>query len=415
MKILHVNTISTTGGATIAAQRLHKAMLAQGVESILGVQEKAWGTPNCLRITGKFYNFFGKIFSEKAAKTMEQLFWKKPITGAYTSFSLLPSFQFRYINTYPKNVTHLHWVTGGFLSPFDIGRLHGPVAWTLHDTWPFTGGCHFTNTGCIHYEKRCGTCPELSSQREYDLSRLHWQVKRNAVQRIKPVIIAPSKLIQDKAMNSGLLHDCRITYIPNGVDTSIFRPIPQKQARELLGLPLDKRIILFGAIGATSDYNKGFDLLGGALQYLIEKSPNYAVALFGASQSNLPLKIPQYALGQLHDELMLALAYSAADVFVCPSRQEAFSNTVLEALACGTPVVAFPVGGIPDMVTHMHNGWLATPYKPEELAKGITTILETEELRIQMGKKARSVVKDMFEIRSIAQQHVALYQEMLSA
>ena len=419
MKILHANT-HETGGAAIATNRLHLALREAGLDSGMAVLEKQGETSAAQLLT---VNRLSRRVLRPLARYCGQkcfcLAYKQPEHTAYMTFSLTPSLYHSRLNALPKDILHLHWITDDFLTPWSLGRLRGPIIWTMHDTWPFTGGCHFQSTGCERYKERCGCCPELGSRRERDISRLHWLLKRKAVERIRPVIISPSGEYARRASQSGMLHGCRVEHIPNGIDTDIFKPLPRTLARNILNLPESGNILLFGAMNAARDHNKGFDLLCKAITLMAtDKQRHFLPLVFGASQgdvrddSALPFS-PRF-LGRLHDEVTLALAYSAADVFVCPSRQENFPNTVLESLACGTPVVAFAVGGIPDMVEHGVNGWLARPHDVQCLAEGIALLFGDAELRQRMGVAARAKVEREFAARLVAKRYLALYEEILN-
>ena len=205
--------------------------------------------------------------------------------------------------------------------------------------------------------------------------------------------------------------------LPNPIDAAVFRPVPRRLARQLLGLAPETRYILFGACSAVADKRKGYDLLAAALNALPSASrENTCCLVFGAShgESSPPLPLPTRFLGVLHDEIALALAYSAADVFVCPSREESFSNTTLESLACGTPVAAFAVGGIPDMVEHQVSGMLAAPHDPHELAECIAYILARDDRRRRMGEAAREKVARQYDMPVVAKKYMALYEELLN-
>ncbi|MDR2820250.1 MAG: glycosyltransferase [Desulfovibrio sp.] len=414
MKILHLSTEEKSGGAAIAANRLHTALCNSGVDSHMGVLSRQTSSPYVHRIGGalsrRVMHPLGQRINDRCLGLHS-----RPQFPSYTSFNLLPSFQHRRLNALTKDILHLHWVGDGFISPWSLARLRAPVVWTMHDTWAFTGGCHYTNTGCERYVARCGQCPELRSHHEWDISRLHWLAKRRAVQRIQPIIISPSTAYARKAAKSGMLQDCRIEVIPNTLDTHIFRPIPQKQARDILGLPQDALLLLFGAMNAASDHNKGFDLLLEAMRQLpVSAQQQVAAVVFGADTATTSLSCHTHFLGRLHDAVTLALAYSAVDMFVCPSRQDNLPNTVLESLACGTPVVAFPVGGIPDMVEHGVSGWLAQAYDTAELARGISLLLNDAELRQRMGEAGRKKVEQTYAAPVIAKRHIALYEEILA-
>ena len=416
MHILHCNTYEGGGGAAIAANRLHRGLLAAGVDSRLAVAVSAHETPQVIPLGGKAVRLLLRPVVSNGERILAEAFYSRPPHPACTTFSLMPSLQHRRINALPRDVLHLHWVTDGFLAPWALARLRGPVIWTMHDTWPFTGGCHYPGPGCERYTASCGRCPELGSRRAWDLSRLHWRLKRGAVKRIRPVIISPSLAYAERAARSGLLAGCRVEHIPNGIDTEIFRPLDKTQARHLLNLPQDAIILLFGAMNAAGDHCKGFDLLCQALSILLAGGHgNFLPVVFGASESDAGLPLPMRFLGRLHDNITLSLAYSAADVFVCPSRQDNLPNTVLESLACGTPVAAFAVGGIPDMVEHGLSGCLARPHEPEDLARGLARLLGNKEDRRRMGEAGRARVERDFAMPVVAKRHISLYEEMLAA
>lgn len=416
MKILHCTTHDAAGGAAVAARRLHLALCAAGEESCLAVARKHVDSAHTVLVGGEVTRRVVRPILSRGEQKISDFFYTRPSHPAYTTFSFLPSLQHRRINVFPKDILHLHWVGEGFLSPWAIAGLQGPVVWTMHDTWPFTGGCHFFASGCERYRKHCGRCPELCSKRNADLSYFHWQIKRRAIVKLQPVFVSPSADYMDKARSSGMLQGCRIEHIPNCIDTKEFRPIDRQWARELLALPSHARILLFGAMGASSDRNKGFDLLCKSLQMLDSAQfPDTLLLVFGASGSEAHLPFPVHFLGRLHDSVTLALAYSAADVFVCPSRQENLPNTIMESLACGTPVAAFSVGGIPDMVEHKVNGYLAPPQDTESLAQGIAYLLKDDERRARMGEAARRVVEERYAAPVVAAQYKKLYADVLES
>lgn len=414
MRILHCNTHERAGGAAIAVNRLHCALLAAGVESRLGAMISSNETPQLVTLGNLATCRLLRPSIDYGEKILARLLYSRPAYPAVTTFSFLPSLRHRRINALPKDIIHLHWVTGGFLSPWALGRLRGPIVWTMHDTWPFTGGCHYPDVKCERYTASCGHCPELCSRREWDFSRLHWLLKRRALENIRPVMVSPSRAYAELAAQSALLAGCRVECIPNCIDTEIFRPLDKAQARNLLGLPQDGRILLFGAMNATSDHRKGFDLLDQALRILLAGGQgDFLPVVFGASEAGTDFPLPRRFLGRLHDNLTLALAYSAADVFVCPSRQDNLPNTVLEALACGTPVAAFSVGGIPDMVEHGRNGYLAAPGDTANLAAGLASLLRDADLRRRLGQAGREKVEREFSAPVIARRHIALYEDIL--
>jgi glycosyltransferase involved in cell wall biosynthesis/GT2 family glycosyltransferase len=413
MNVLHVNTFDRKGGAAIAAHRLHTALRTVGVNSHMGVLYKVTDDPSCFFLTTRFNRLLSR-FSLKLDSYPLSFYRRSPQSISFSPM-LMPSNTHRLVWNQQPTITHLHWLCFGFFPIFSVGRLKGPVVWTTHDSWPFTGGCHFSGE-CNRFEENCGKCPELNSNREMDLSRLGWLLKRNAYTRNCPVFVSPSSQFANMARKSSLLREARVEFIPNPVDTESFQPIPKDMARHVLNLPQHGRIILFGAPSATSDPRKGYDLLREALHSLPwANHEDITCVIFGASVgpqgSDLPF--PVRFLGHLTDETSLALAYAAADVFVCPSREESFSNTTVEALACGTPVVAFPVGGIPDMVVHKVNGFLAQPFDIKSLAHGIAWILEDPQRHVHLQEAGRKKVVHEFSLAQVSRQYMNLYLELL--
>ncbi|WP_035068308.1 glycosyltransferase [Nitratidesulfovibrio termitidis] len=414
MRILHATTQDVAGGASMAAMRLHGALLAQGSDSRVAVLAKEGEAPNVSLLGGKLSRRVLRPLVLRLEDNLLDAVYSRPQYPAHTTFSVTPSWNHARLNVLPKDILHLHWVGEGFLTPFSLGRLCGPVVWTMHDTFPFTGGCHFTSTGCTRYRGMCGHCPELGSSTAADISRLHWWWKRRAIRRIRPFIVSPSREYAERARQSGMLGDCPVEVIPNGLDVNAFRPIPREQARALLGLPQDGKLLLFGALLATGDSNKGFDLLLDALHRLRGMGmADFSAVVFGSATLGTTLPCPVHVLGRLHDTVTLALAYSAADVFVCPSRQENFPNTVMEAMACGTPVAAFSVGGLPDLVEDGVTGLLAAPADAASLAHAIARIVNEPAAAARMAGAARRKAVGEYSLPVLARRYADLYERVL--
>jgi glycosyltransferase involved in cell wall biosynthesis len=313
------------------------------------------------------------------------------------------------------DIVHLHWVAN-MMRLETLRRFKTPIVWTLHDSWPFTGGC-YVPVDCTRYLDSCGSCPVLGSRKVNDLSRLVWRRKQRAWQELNLTLIAPSNWIGECARASSLFRNARIKVIPNAIDTGRFKPADKVTAREILSLPQDKKLILFGAKAATKDPNKGFHLLKGALQELagqIEKGSTELI-VFGSSEEGqvADFAFKTHYLGWFNDEVSLALLYAAADVFVFPSIQESLGYTAMEAMACGIPCVAFRQGGVPDLIDHLENGYLAEAFEPTDLARGIAWVLENEQRRRNLSMAGRSKVEREFALEKVGKRHLALYQEIL--
>ena len=409
MRVVHLNK-SEFGGAAIAAQRIHAGLREQGIDSQFGALHSVADDESSIALTGRWRRMLDPL-----AQYIEQ--WPVKMWGkGDTLFSpgLLPSRMDRRINALGADIVHLHWITNAFLPLGALGRISAPVVWTLHDTWAFTGGCHYPGD-CRQYTINCAKCPCICSTIGQLFARWSTVEKKNGYSRIKPVVVTPSKNFQYNVGQSIFTKDLKCRHIPNAIDCSVFFPLDKDMARQILGIPQDGHVVAFGAVRAASDPRKGYDLLRDAMSILKRKSSDRINTLvFGASKTiEENAAFETYCLGTLHDDISLRLAYSAADVFVCPSREENLPNTVMESLACGTPVAAFSVGGIPDMVEHGVNGCLATPHDPEELAQEIAFVLEDPERRARMGAEARKVVEERYAAPVIARQYMALYEEVL--
>jgi glycosyltransferase involved in cell wall biosynthesis len=314
------------------------------------------------------------------------------------------------------DIVHLHWVGNGLLPIQDFSRLGVPVVWTLHDSWAFTGGCHLPYD-CHRFEQQCGTCPQLGSTFERDVSRWVWSRKRRHWRGIDFNIVTPSQWLADQARVSSLLGQSKITVIPNGVDVELFKPLDKAFARQVLNLPSDKNLIVFGAYLATQDPNKGFHHLLPALQQLADAGwqERAELLVFGSQRPAAApdFRMPAHYFGSLHDEISLAVLYAAADVLVVPSLYESFGLVVVEGMACGTPCVGFRTSGVGEIINHQETGYLAEAFSTDELARGIQWVLEDDARRQRLSVQARQRVVDEFSLSQMSRQYAALYHENL--
>ena len=283
--------------------------------------------------------------------------------------------------------------------------------------WAFTGGCHY-NDGCERFQQACGSCPQLDRSGKYDLSHYVLKRKKKAFNQLHITIVTPSKWLAECAKTSSLFKGQRIEIIHNGLNLNLFKPVDKTQARRIWNLPINKKLILFGAMKATVDYRKGFDLIHEALKQLTDRWTGKAeLVIFGSSEPENPpnLGLPVHYLGLLHDDVSLALIYSAADITVVPSRQDNLSNIVVESLACGTPAVAFDIGGMSDMIVHKVNGYLAKPFDTSDLASGIDWVISNDKRHKDLCIKARDKAVGCFDIEKTARKYAILYENVLSA
>ncbi len=414
MRVLIANTQDLYGGAARAAYRLHQGLRRVGVDAHMLVQERQGDDSHVHGPKTKF-----QIALALARPTLDQLAVYRYRNRLCSPFSpaWLPERRVAAVSRFQPDAVHLHWITRGFVRIESLASFKLPLILTLHDMWPFTGGCHYDG-GCGRFRTDCGACPVLGSTREQDLARSVFSRKRKSWSNLKLTLISPSKWLAECAQQSTLLGRYRVEVIPNGLDLGQYRPLDKKLARQLIGVPPSQQLILFGAIRSTSDKRKGFEHLQRALHVLAKRGwkDKAAVLVVGASEpANAPdLALSAHYLGKLQDDISLAALYSAADVFVAPSLQENLSNMVMEALACGTPCVTFDVGGMSDMIEHRHNGYLAIAFEPEDLAAGITYVLDDEQRHQALSRRARKKVEEEFDLTQIASRHKALYEEVVA-
>lgn len=404
MKVLLVNAYAQSGGASVAARRLCAALAGAGADARLLVQNAEGSEETSLRTTGDRW-----VARRPLLDALPVLPWRHRRSPHWGNAWLGNAATRNAIREFAPDVTHLHWVNHGMLSLRDVARLPGPVVWTLHDSWAFTGGCHSPQE-CLKFRERCGGCPELGSRRERDLSRWNWNRKRAAWNSAAFVVVAPSRWLAERAQSSSLLAGRRIEVLPNAVDDATFRPVDRAAARRELGLPEGAPVFLFAAHGAATDWNKGMDLWRAALPAVARKYPGAIAAVAGVPVGSLGgLPLPTREWGTL-PPARLALALAAADATVVPSRMENLPNVVAESLSCGTPVAAFAVGGIPEMIRPGETGFLAKPHDAEELGRGIGELLARGgEMRAACAAFARAA----YAPESVARRHLELYRSLL--
>jgi glycosyltransferase involved in cell wall biosynthesis len=413
MKTLLINSSDYAGGAARAAYRLHDGLRQQGVDSWMLTQSRMLSDPTIVAPKTRLAQGIAR-----SRLTFDALPLKRYPQHPKGMFSVqwLPDRLRSQIQQLRPDLINLHWINEAFMQIETIRQLKLPIVWSLHDMWAFTGGCHYTG-GCERYQKQCGSCPQLQSQQSQDLSHRIWRRKAQAWQQRNLTIVALSKWMADCAQKSALFQNLRIEHIPNGLNPELYRPLDRAAVRHILRLPQDKPLALFGAMSATDDRRKGFHLLQPALQSLSQNGwhDRLELVVCGANRPENPpdFGLPVHYLGSFQDDLSLALLYAAADVFILPSTQENLSNMVMEALACGTPTVAFAIGGNGDMIEHQRNGYLAQAEDITDLAQGIAWVLEHPERQAKLGDRARQKILQEFTQTRQAQRYQALFSDIL--
>lgn len=395
MRILHLSTYDSGGGAAKAAYRLHHALLNLGEDSLMLVQQKRSSEAQIQRIPNGWPRLAMmlsqrmEVWQQGGKPVLDLAWWPNGLAA--------------HINALKPDIVNLHWVSRGFLAIPTLAQIQAPIVWTLHDMAAFTGGCHYSG-GCECYQQACGNCPLLPAPHEDDLSRQTWQ-RKQAWKNLKIQLVSPSHWLAACAQKSSLFAQMPIQVIHNGINLDLFKP-QASGWREKLGIPPDKLLILFGAFNSSEDKRKGIDYLLAALPKL--RHLNAACVIFGADAPENPpqLGLPLYYTGYIENEQAMAELYAAADVFIAPSLEDNLPNTVVEALACGTPVVAFNATGLPSLIQHEQNGYLAQAYSADDLAAGITWVLEN---LASLSHNARQTALAKFDERSMAAEYLALY------
>ncbi|MCI5149796.1 MAG: glycosyltransferase [Candidatus Electrothrix sp. MAN1_4] len=411
MNVLIINASDIQGGAARSAYRLHRALLAEGIDSNMLVQRKDSDDYTVIGPDEQIQKGLGRI--RPTLDTLPIRLYRNRTKTLFSPSWLPFSPIVRRINEIKPDLVHLHWIAGGMLRIEDIAKIKRPIVWSLHDDWAFTGGCHI-KWDCKKYKENCRSCQVLGSKIDRDLSQKIYRRKQKVFPKIeKLAIVGLSRWLMNCAKQSSLLRNIPVINLPNLISTDIFSPFPKEVAKDLLTLPKNKKIMLCGAINVCADVNKGFKYLSSALQKL--NTEDVELVLFGSTKPRTPqaFKQPVRYLGHLHDDISLRVLYSAADVMVVPSLQENLSNAIMESLACGTPVVAFDVGGNSDLIEHQKTGYLATPFDADELACGIDWVLTTENYS-ELSTNSRNKVLREFDSPFVARRYIQLYQDMLA-
>jgi glycosyltransferase involved in cell wall biosynthesis len=417
LKVVHLNTYDGNGGAGRACVRLNRALLNKGIDSKIVVHYKFGNNPEIKTFNS---NALQKAYTA-ATIVMERILAKRYLKPLRTPFSF--TWFGRSVIHHPdvKNadIIHLHWVNHSFLNPkhlAEIAKLNKPVVWTFHDSNAFTGGCH-VRYDCDHFKNECGNCPLLKDASPEDISHQAWQQKNEAYKVLDFTVITPSSWMLASVKASSLMQGKVVQQMPNTLETDIFKPAGKKHAKELAGLPTDKFIFLSGFMPSRKDLHKGTSYLLESLALLKERNGMDAaqieLVIFGNRNTEDVPDFPFKAtfLGTINDDEKLANCYAAADAFLIPSLEDNLPYTVMESLACGTPVIAFTTGGIPDMVQHEYNGYLAKYRSSESFADGMEWIIK-HPAKEKLNQQARQTVMDKFSEEVISKKHIDLYNEL---
>ncbi|MCP5416093.1 MAG: glycosyltransferase [Chromatiaceae bacterium] len=310
------------------------------------------------------------------------------------------------------DIIHLHWVVGMFDYPHAGDCLaEKPVVWTLADMNAFTGGCHYSE-GCGEYEKECRKCPLLGGKS--NLAHETWKIKNTAYRQLRNLqIICPSQWLAERARNSTLFGSRPVHYIPNALSLDQWKMTNKTVARIRLGLPLNKKLLLFGA-DRLDVKRKGGDLLKKALDTVIRRTPKTEVEILVFGNNSIDLPLPVNHLKYISDSDRMAEVYSASDAFLFPSREDNAPLMVGESLICGTPVVSFPVGHVPDIIEHGKNGYIAKYLDTDDFADGIIWALNIDKkTSMRMALHCRISASSFHDSNLAVERHLKVYQEAI--
>ena len=415
MRVLLVNTHERAGGAAVATRRLLEALNNNGVKAKMLVANKETDNINVVGLPHSWRHRMAFLW-ERLCIFLHLRFSKKHLFGldianSGVDITSLPEFQ-------QADIIHLAWINQGMLSLKGIRNIlksGKPVVWTMHDLWPVSGICHLS-LGCERFKSGCSHCPYLpKGGGERDLSYRVWQKKNRLYEAENISFVACSRWLADEARASSLTREHVVTAIPNPLNTSIFCIKDKALARKSLHLPLDRHLIAFIAQKVTNE-NKGMNYLIEACDRLVSMYPKMkqstGIVIIGghAEEFEQQLSMPVYSLGYIRDEKKMAEVYRSIDVFVLPSLSENLPNTIMEAMACGVPCVGFNIGGIPEMIDHCTNGYVANYRDVGDLAQGIHWILE-ETAYDELSRQAIHKVVSHYSQQAVAAKYIEVYNQ----
>ncbi|MEX0967889.1 MAG: glycosyltransferase [Bacteroidia bacterium] len=423
MKIALINATDFGSGAANACYRLMASLNSAGASAKMIVQkQKGPPHPHIIPILKKRWQKFPYLLRHLGQKQALKPYQVERAHG----FSLSSGNPSLMNHPFLKeaDIINLHFPNDFFVSVAQIKKLSElkkPFFITLHDMWLFTGGCHYS-MGCDKYVAHCKSCPALNSSIEKDLSYRLFEKKLNYFEHLSCHIITPSQWLQSRALESRLFSDTPVSLARYGLDLSLFKSESKEECQRYFNIEPDenKVDILFGGVNSVDDKRKGIEYLLDALEEVIRTRPELSkkirLLIFGVESADLKLAstLEIKFLGKIYDEKLIPKCYNACDIFILPSLEDNLPNTIIEAMACGIPIIAFDVGGIPEMIVDRITGHLVKPRDKIDLAVKIISLTENS-ARKQMGEKAREKATNMFSYEKCASSHLSLFQKALDA
>jgi len=412
MNIVHINIADQRRGAAMAGLRLHKAQIKLGHSSRMLVGFKTRERADIAKVPVRDTTWQKNLFQfVKRFETRTGLqYLVQPWKGQFLRHPFAQS----------ADVFNLHNIHGGYFSHTILPQLSrmAPLVWTQHDLWGMTGHCSFPFLyECERWETGCGRCPALADHPPIgrDTTAMLWRIKSHLYRRSDLTIVTLSEWMASMIRRSPLLKPFELHCIPHGLDTKKFKPVAKAAARTKLGLPLEAKIVMFASFDALKS-RKGGIYLFEALQRLVEEGGKDLLLLtVGRDKVELEekYKFPIHNGGLIRDEALMALHYAAADVYAGPSLAETFGLVFIEAMACGTPALAFDCTAVSEVVRHMESGYLARLKDGEDLTRGLRLLLENDALREKLGRQSRELVEREYTLELQAQRYLELYQHVI--
>lgn len=409
MNVLHVSAADNAGGSGRSAYRIHSGLRRRGHVSRMLVNYKVTSDPD----VGYAWRSLGWRAGDWVARSItERLSLQYLFYPSSHALSRHPWFR-------EADILQLYNTHGGYFSHSALAGLsrRKPAVWRLSDMWPMTGHCAYA-FDCERWKTGCGACPRLDDAPALraDRTALLWKAKNAIYARSRIDIVAPSRWMEGLAKESPLLGRFPVHYIPNGLDTSVFRPLPKPAARDLFGIAHEAKVLLFLSLEIDSA-RKGGALLLQAIERLSASGRRFHVMAIGhgSDQWAARLNMGVTAVPVISDDRLLAAAYSAADLFAMPTLAENLPNAALESMACATPVVAFRTGGMVDAVREGRTGWLAEAGSAADLAQRIGDALDDDEGRARMALECRAVVEREYTMELQASRFETLYRDIIDA
>jgi glycosyltransferase involved in cell wall biosynthesis len=401
-RVLHISAADAEGGAARSAFRIHDGLRTLGWSSRMLVGVRRTGDADVRPLKR---NVAWRAADRACAAVLDRLDLQYVLYPSSFGVALDPWFR-------ESQVVQLYNVHGSYFSHSALPVLsrRRPLVWRLSDMWALTGHVAYSYD-CERWRHGCGSCPYLGEypRLRRDTTAVLFRWKDAVYRRSRITVVAPSRWLEEIARESPLLGRFSVRRIANGLDLQVFRPHPRDEARRALGLDPERPVVLFSSL-ERNDRRKGGDVLAGALSSLADL--DFQLAVLGPEASGLGREVA--ALGTIRDDERLALAYAAADVFVLPALAENLPNVAVESIACGTPVVASAVGGIPDAVRDGETGLLVPPGRAPELAGAMRALLADDELRARLARQARAVAEAEFAAERESGEYAALYEELLA-